>query len=503
MDGTFTCAVCCFQKPLDLLWPKGACQCLVCRGCMHLFAAKVWHRRIAALQIVEVSAGRQYAQRDSVWYVFPDGRCEAATIISIDTTMTPTSYGVSFNATPERTRETVAARLKPVIAVDRSDLDCEGYPCPAASCQSTVAASILQELAKEAFDDFCMAANEASLHAMGITGCPNCGTYVERLPPASPLSAKPQAVGNHQGVYQAAALHRATHRYRCAACKQDFCGQCLATPYHADLTCEEHKAPKCLYCQAPLLEEDSCMDTDSASLRELTAGIKARGMDSRWCLEKADLVQLYDRLQQGCSNAHMRTNVTLTSRAVTLNGQDACPICWEALTCGPAIMLICGHACHLACAKEHLKQGYPGPAISFNFLSCPSCGDGGGHRHGNLQISSSAPPMQHPALMESLKRPLELREQTVQRAKQRLKMEGLHLDAALKPGGSFDGRPADFALTKLLFYECHKCSRPYYGGQRQCGIDGQRNEGGHMHAANGSNSQELLWHDVHNMALGK
>jgi len=39
-------------------------------------------------------------------------------------------------------------------------------------------------------------------------------------------------------------------------------------------------------------------------------------------------------------------------------------------------------------------------------------------------------------------------------------------------GGAFDGRPADFALTKLLFYECHKCSRPYYGGQRQCGADG-------------------------------
>ena len=178
MDGTFTCAVCCFEKPLDLLWPEGACQCLICRGCMELFAAKVWHKRIADLQIMEVSAGahksptfsylcsslrtrvrwrlqyhrvcvvrsagRQYAPRDSVWYVFPDGRCEAATIISIDTTITPTSYGVAFNATPERTRETVAARLKPVIAADRSDLDCEGYPCPAASCQSTVAARILQ-----------------------------------------------------------------------------------------------------------------------------------------------------------------------------------------------------------------------------------------------------------------------------------------------------------------------------------------------------------------------
>ena len=59
---------------------------------------------------------------------------------------------------------------------------------------------------------------------------------------------------------------------------------------------------------------------------------------------------------QGCSNTHMRSGITLTSRAVTLNGQDACPMCWEGLACGPAIMLTCGHACHLACAKEHLKQ---------------------------------------------------------------------------------------------------------------------------------------------------
>ncbi len=57
MDGTFTCAVCCFEKPFELLWSEGACQCLICRGCMELFAAKVWHKRIADLQILEVSAG--------------------------------------------------------------------------------------------------------------------------------------------------------------------------------------------------------------------------------------------------------------------------------------------------------------------------------------------------------------------------------------------------------------------------------------------------------------
>ena len=31
-------------------------------------------------------------------------------------------------------------------------------------------------------------------------------------------------------------------------------------------------------------------------------------------------------------------------------------MCWEPLACGPAIILTCDHACHLACAKEHLKQ---------------------------------------------------------------------------------------------------------------------------------------------------
>ena len=31
-------------------------------------------------------------------------------------------------------------------------------------------------------------------------------------------------------------------------------------------------------------------------------------------------------------------------------------MCWEALASSPAIMLSCGHACHLACAKEQLKQ---------------------------------------------------------------------------------------------------------------------------------------------------
>ncbi len=33
-------------------------------------------------------------------------------------------------------------------------------------------------------------------------------------------------------------------------------------------------------------------------MRQLTDAVKGRGVDSRWCLEKSDLIQLYDRLQQ-------------------------------------------------------------------------------------------------------------------------------------------------------------------------------------------------------------
>lgn len=90
------------------------------------------------------SAGRQYAKKDSVWYIFPDGRCEAATVISVDPTLTPTSYGVAFKAMPDRTRETVASRLKPFVTEDTCHQDCEGHVCPATNCQSIVPATTLQ-----------------------------------------------------------------------------------------------------------------------------------------------------------------------------------------------------------------------------------------------------------------------------------------------------------------------------------------------------------------------
>jgi len=64
-------------------------------------------------------------------------------------------------------------------------------------------------------------------------------------------------------------------------------------------------------CGSPLM-----LHLCSALLRELTAGIKARGVDSRWCLEKADLVQLYDRLQQVCAMPNIGTTVDIQTNCI-------------------------------------------------------------------------------------------------------------------------------------------------------------------------------------------
>jgi E3 ubiquitin-protein ligase MYCBP2 len=55
-------------------------------------------------------------------------------------------------------------------------------------------------------------------------------------------------------------------------------------------------------------------------------------------------------------------------------------------------------------------------------------------------------------------------------AKKRLQLEGLTRSAPeLQPGGSYDGRPADYALQKFLFFQCTRCHLPYFGGARACG----------------------------------
>lgn len=42
-------------------------------------------------------------------------------------------------------------------------------------------------------------------------------------------------------------------------------------------------------------------------------------------------------------------------------------------------------------------------------------------------------------------------------------------DPLLKPGGEFFGKPAEYGMAKMLFFECATCNKPYYGGKKVCG----------------------------------
>ncbi|WIA08484.1 hypothetical protein OEZ85_007920 [Tetradesmus obliquus] len=163
------------------------------------------------------------------------------------------------------------------------------------------------------------------------------------------------------------------------------------------------------------------------------------------------------------------------SSQASLAGDGNCCFCFEPLPSAAVIALQCqaGHFVHLSCARKRLQVGCPGPALTFDFLFCPMCGSGKEGRCGNIQVTTAQPHLQHSQLQAALDKPLRIRQHVVQLAKQRLKLEGAaKRDRELQPGGKFDGRPVDWALSKYVFFECSKCHLPYFGGARECGAAG-------------------------------
>jgi len=90
----------------------------------------------------------------------------------------------------------------------------------------------------------------------------------------------------------------------------------------------------------------------------------------------------------------------------------------------------------------------------------------------------------------------ECRQEVIQLAKTRLKLSGAAKEDAelLRPGGKFDGRPVDYALSKFQFFACNKCHQPYYGGLKECGAPQQQPAGPGEVAGRcwGIRSQKLL-----------
>lgn len=116
-------------------------------------------------------------------------------------------------------------------------------------------------------------------------------------------------------------------------------------------------------------------------------------------------------------------------------------------------------------------------------MSCPLCAGRSGSAEGDAARvwggRGRATDMDHPALSAALAPARLLREEVRAAARQWLSVTGRARSAEeLKPGGSFEGRPTDFAMSIYRFYRCYGCKRPYFGGERQCGADAGEALGG-------------------------
>lgn len=335
--------------------------------------------------------------------------------------------------------------------------------------------------------------------ANGYIKCPNdsCGMLVERVQSGISTPDSNAILQDASPRSQRASLHKEKFRYRCAACGNDFCGVCLAHPYHNNYTCREDQAPNCRFCDGKILGTPTLDKLKPGQLKKVA---RDRGVNPGECLFKQELISIcqfalticqerecVSKMRSMCNKelgcGHRCCGVKSETSCLPclephclgsgsshhqLVPVQECQICWEMLRSGPCIQISCGHLYHLDCAKERVRQGFPGPQISFNFMYCPLCGVQGSELAG-AQSSTGAVTMEHPSLLVELEPFIKLRGKVVKLAKRRLKRtKDKQVLEHLQPGGKFDGRPADYALQLYMYFQCAKCKKPYFGGEKNC-----------------------------------
>jgi hypothetical protein len=142
----------------------------------------------------------------------------------------------------------------------------------------------------------------------------------------------------------------------------------------------------------------------------------------------------------------------------------------------PSVQLECGHVFHYKCTLDLLQKRWNGARITFGFAHCPICKQKIEHE-----------------LLESETKPIwNLYQDVSSKALLRIEYLNLHQDdEVVKPGGKFyNGKSCftpsyssslppltpsffssdlgGYAMDRLCYYMCHKCKKPYFGGERQC-----------------------------------
>ncbi|GBG72873.1 hypothetical protein CBR_g12593 [Chara braunii] len=426
-------------------------------------------------------------------------------------------------------------------------------PCPNrfsdSRCPGVIPLGDCQQLAPDLSTRWCEAANVIFFARSSFLRCPHptCHMVIERIAPdkvAATLRDSCSCTGAAAGTSAVAAAadtrerdpsgrplsdaalqDRAENRYRCPMCGINFCAKCLAVPYHLGETCAERNAPRCFYCEEKLpagWREAREKSWRKRSLRHMKKEAAAWKLDVGWCTSAKDYQEVLELSSTVCNAPDCRSRLGAactkklscghrcggvrggyclpclkdgcrgTGPGVLPSGDDFCAICMvEPLDKAPSISLACHHVVHKHCAEGKLRAGYPGPAISHKYLECPMCS----HE------------MSHPTLKTLMEAPLKLKATTKEKALKRLELERrVKAIAELEPGGSYEGRPEAYALHMYQFFMCFKCRKPYFGGERRCGVPGQANENAagaeNENAARDYNPQELICGGCTAMASG-
>ena len=289
-----------------------------------------------------------------------------------------------------------------------------------------------------------------------------------------------------QVISPEAAEHMAEFRVRCSFCEQNFCCGCNEQPYHTGMTCQQlekyRASKKCRFCgdmidpdeevkyedeEMAAAFSDVCHKQECRDLikdnccKVLACGHPCRGFfGEKQCLPCLN-EDCAEKARQEAKEQGIKNSPNTVLEGIT---EDSfCTICWiSELSAEPCVKLGCGHVFHINCIKTIIENKWTSARITFSFMDCPSCKQ-------PMELDHCAP------LAEALAEAKKVKEEIKEMALVRAKNQELDKDPRLSdPNDHFYNDLAGFAMFKCAFYNCAKCTKPYFGGMIDCG---DNNEG--------------------------
>ena len=261
-------------------------------------------------------------------------------------------------------------------------------------------------------------------------------------------------------ISQEAAENSAKYRVKCSDCKDIFWAYWKIRPYHLGYTCSHYRefieADRWRFWEIPIKARRK-----GGAFRYVCKSKEWKNYSKEWCDKKLRCGHYCKGLSREpeCLPwlhpdwVHQNEGKTLGE-----NENSNCVICFDkTLGKQPCIQLNWKHILHIICLINKVEAKWPGPRVTFIYKTWPSC---------KAEIEE----VHHRKLNRLLTEAKDLEKRVRLKSVERGKLEGLENDERLKdPNDEYFEKFEDYWMNRLAFYECYKCSKPYFGGLRECG----------------------------------